>query len=79
MTYDQVHLSEKQHVLLLEGLVRALENDKDDVRRIALQALHIRTGQTKDFSPDTPVNVRYPAVQRWKAWVAEHRKNIYGD
>ena len=79
LAYDQVHLSEKQHVLLLEGLVRALENDKDDVRRIALQALYIRTGQTKDFLPDAPVNVRRPAVQRWKAWAAEYRKNIYGE
>jgi hypothetical protein len=43
------------------------------------QALHIRTGQTKDFSPDAPVNVRQPAVQRWKAWAAEYRKNIYGE
>lgn len=79
LAYDQVHLSEKQQVLLLEGLVRALENDKDDVRRIALQALQIRTGQTKGFLPDAPVNTRQSAVQRWKAWVAEYRKNIYGE
>jgi HEAT repeat protein len=79
LAYDQVHLSEKQQVLLLEGLVRALENDKDDVRRIALQALQIRTGQTKDFVPEASVEARQPALQRWQAWVAEYRKNIYGE
>ncbi len=79
LAYDQVHLSEKQQVLLLEGLIRALESEKDDVRRIALQALQIRTGQTKDFVPHAPASTRQPAVQRWKAWVAEYRKNIYGD
>ena len=78
LAYDQVHLREKQHVLLLEGLVNALENDKDDVRRIALQALQIRTGQTKGFLPEAPASTRQLAVQRWKAWVTEYRKNIYG-
>jgi len=62
---DQPHLTERQRVLLLEGLVQALEDDKPDVRNIATLALQIQTGQNKGN------------VQTWKAWVAEYRQNIF--
>ena len=66
LAHDQPHLTEKQRVLLLEGLVQALEDEKPDVRNIASLALQIQTGQNKSD------------VQTWKAWVAEYRENIYG-
>ncbi len=78
LTYDQIHLTEKQRVILYEGLVNALQDDKDDVRRIALLSLQIQTGQTKGYNPDASVGEREVSVQPWKQWVAEYRKNIYG-
>ena len=66
LAHDQPHLTEKQRVLLLEGLVQSLEDEKPDVRNIASLALQIQTGQNKG------------SVQAWKDWVAEYRRNIYG-
>jgi len=66
LAHDQPHLTEKQRVLLLEGLVKALDDAKPDVRNIARLALQIQTGQDKG------------SVQAWKDWVAEYRVNIYG-
>ena len=79
LAYDQVHLTESQRLLLFEGLVHALEDDKEDVRRIALLALQIHTGQTKGFQPQASPSVRQLGVQQWRAWVAEYRKNLAGE
>jgi HEAT repeat protein len=46
---DQIHLAPAQKMRLFEGLVRALDDEKPQVRQIALQALQILTGQTKGF------------------------------
>lgn len=78
LTYDQVHLTEQQRVILFEGLVAALEDEKDDVRRIALLSLQIQTGQTKGYNPAASADERKVLVEPWKAWVAEYRKNIDG-
>lgn len=79
LAHDQVHLTEKQRVILLQGLVDALEDDKDDVRRIALLALQIQTGQTKGYKPDAPGVARKVLVQPWKWWIAEYRNNVVGN
>lgn len=79
LAYDQVHLTEHQRLLLFEGLVHALEDEKTDVRNIALLALQIHTGQTKDFQPQAPLTVRQLGIQQWKTWVAEYRKNLTGE
>lgn len=76
---DQVHLTEPQRLLLLAGLVQALEDDKIDVRHIALLALQIHTGQTKGFQPQAPLAVRQLGVQQWQAWIAAYRKNLSGE
>src|SRR5688572_11874247 len=49
---DQIHLTDRQKVRLFQGLIEALGDPKPDVRRIALQALSIQTGQTKGFNPN---------------------------
>jgi HEAT repeat protein len=79
LAYDQVHLTEFQRLLLFEGLVHALEDDKEDVRHIALLALQIHTGQTKGFQPQASLSVRQLGVQQWQAWVAEYRANLAGE
>ncbi len=76
LAHDQVHLTEKQRALLLEGLVGALEDEKDDVRRIALLALQIQTGQTKEFDPGADPVVRAAMVKPWKWWIQEYKKNV---
>jgi HEAT repeat protein len=76
LAYDQIHLAPAQKMRLFEGLVRALEDDKAQVRQIALQALQILTGQTKGFQPVAPLEARRQAVEEWKHWLAEYRTNL---
>lgn len=76
LAHDQIHLTEKQNVMLLEGLIAALSDDKDDVRNIAILALQIRTGQTKGYSPNSPSFLRKIAIARWNSWLEEYKQNI---
>ena len=55
LAHDQPHLTEKQRVLLLEGLVQALEDEKPDVRNIASLALQIQTGQNTTITGSNPL------------------------
>jgi HEAT repeat protein len=70
---DQIHLTPHQKIRLYEGLIRALEDPKPDVRRIADLALTIQTHLNKGFAPDAPPEQRRPAVEAWKRWLDEYR------
>ena len=74
LAHDQVHLTEKQKAKLYQGVIDALEDEKDDVRRIAAQVLHIQTGQTKNYVADAPLEKRNEAIVAWRAWLEEYRK-----
>ena len=74
---DQIHLSEKQKVRLYSGLIQALSDSKPDVRRIAMLALQIQTGQTKGFNPDAPLADRETKIRDWKQWLEEYKSNLY--
>ena len=76
MAYDQIHLTEKQKARLYEGLIQALSDPKVDVRRIALQALSIHTGQTKGFNPEAQVAERENSIRQWKRWLEEYKSNL---
>ena len=76
LAYDQIHLAPAQKMRLFEGLVHALEDEKPQVRQIALQALQILTGQTKGFVPVAAPEARRPAVEEWKRWLAEYRTSL---
>jgi HEAT repeat protein len=76
LAYDQIHLAPAQKLRLFEGLVHALDDDKPQVRQIALQALQILTGQTKGFQPMADPESRRRAVEKWKRWLAEYRANL---
>ena len=76
LAYDQIHLAPAQKVRLFEGLIQALDDEKVQVRQIALQALQILTGQTKGFHPVAPPEARRRAVEEWKRWLAEYRANL---
>ena len=76
LAYDQIHLAPAQKVRLFEGLVHALDDDKPQVRQIALQALQILTGQTKGFTPLGDPETRRRAVEEWKRWLVDYRANL---
>ncbi len=76
LAYDQIHLAPAQKARLFAGLVRALDDDKPQVRQIALQALQILTGQTKGFQPLADPEMRRRAVEEWKRWLVEYRANL---
>jgi hypothetical protein len=73
---DQIHLSEQQKVALFAGLIQSLGDSKPDVRRIAMLALQIQTGQTKGFNPDAPPAERDAKIREWKVWLEEYKSNL---
>jgi HEAT repeat protein len=76
LTYDQPHLSPKQQVRLLGGLIKALSDPKPQVRAIAILALRLRTGQDKGFRAAAPLEERQKAVRGWLDWLAEYERNL---
>ena len=54
----------------------SFDDDKPQVRQIALQALQILTGQTKGFQPMADPESRRRAVEEWKRWLVEYRANL---
>ena len=73
---DQIHLTPAQKVHLYEGLIRALDDPKVDVRRIAALVLQIQTGQDKGFRFAGPPEARARAVEAWRQWLAEYRSQL---
>lgn len=73
---DQIHLTEQQKVRLFAGLIQALGDSKPDVRRIAMLALQIQTGQNKGFNPDAPIAERDAKIREWKQWLEEYKSNL---
>jgi|CXWL01.1.fsa_nt_gi HEAT repeat protein len=76
LAYDQIHLAERQKVLLFRGLIGALADEQADVRRIAILALSIHTGQTRGYAPDAPLEARQQAIEGWLRWLAEYQANL---
>lgn len=76
LTYDQVHLSEAEKVRIYEGMIDALASEEPQVRSIAIQSLHIYTGQTKGFHPIAPPEKRQQSIARWKEWLAEYKASL---
>lgn len=76
LAYDQIHLTEKQKVLLYGKLIDGLRDPKPQVRSIAIQALKIHTGQTKGFSPNGSPESRARAIENWTKWLAEYERNL---
>lgn len=76
LAYDQIHLTEKQKVLLYRKLIDALDDPKPQVRAIAIQALSIHTGQTKGFMANANAEARAKSVATWRSWLAEYEKNL---
>ena len=76
LAYDQIHLTEQQKVRLFGKLIDSLRDDKLDVRRIALQALQIHTGQTKGFDPGASWADREQKIKVWQTWLAQYKAGL---
>jgi HEAT repeat protein len=76
LAYDQIHLTERQKVLLYGKLIDGLKDPKAQVRSIAIQALKIHTGQSKGFAPHGSPEARAKAIETWTKWLAEYEKNL---
>lgn len=76
LAHDQIHLQPYQRLALLEGLVDALEDEKLQVRRIALKALQIHTGQDKGFDPRAAPEERAASLLAWRRWLDEYAQNL---
>ena len=73
---DQPHLSERQKLLLFQGLVEALDDSKPQVRDIAIKALKIHTGQTKGYTPNGPLETRQASIAEWQHWLKVFEENL---
>ena len=73
---DQIHLTDKQKAKLYEGVIEALGDEKDDVRRIAGLVMQIQTGQTKGYNPQASSAEREKSINAWKSWLVEYKKAI---
>jgi HEAT repeat protein len=76
LAYDQIHLTPAQKVLLFRGLIASLADPKLDVRRIAILALRIHTGQTKGFDPRGNPETRQAAIEAWFQWLSEYAAQL---
>lgn len=75
LAHDQTHLSPAQRVRLFEGLIAALDDEKPQVRSLAIRVLRIHTGQTKGFAPNANQAQRGAKVQEWRSWLEDYRSN----
>lgn len=73
---DQIHLTPGQRVAQFEGLIDALGDLEPQVRAIAIQALKILTGQTKDYRPGASPDQRAAAIARWRRWLDDYRESL---
>jgi HEAT repeat protein len=76
LAYDQIHLTEQQKVHLFGALINALGDDKPDVRNIALLALQIHTGQTKNFNPGASRAEREQKLKLWQTWLEQYKSGL---
>lgn len=76
LAYDQIHLTEQQKVRLFGALIEALQDDKFDVRHIALMALQIHTGQTKGFDPGASNADREQKIKVWQTWLEQYKSGL---
>lgn len=76
LAYDQIHLDERQKLQLFRALVASLDDPKPDVRRIAMQALKIHTGQTRGYGFRKPREKRLEAIERWNRWLREYAEQL---
>ena len=73
---DQIHLTEAQKLRLYERLVDLLDSPNPETRSLAIQVLHVHTGQYKGFHTAFPPEQRAKSVARWRQWLDEYRAAV---
>jgi hypothetical protein len=69
LAQDQAHLAAAEERRLYEGLIAALEDEKPQVRSLAIRTLRLRTGQTQGFAALGRPAERSASVQAWHLWL----------
>jgi HEAT repeat protein len=70
---DQAHLSPEQKLRLFAALIAALEDEKPQVRSLAIRVLRIHTGETQGFAALGKPAGRADSVAAWHAWLDAQR------
>ena len=73
---DFVHISESQRVLIYRGLIDGLSNDTQQIRASSIQALKVKTGQTKNYNAAGDAASREEAITAWNEWLEEYERNL---
>jgi HEAT repeat protein len=76
LAHDQIHLTEEQKVLLYAGLIDTLRSPDARVRRDAIRALEIHTGQRRGFQPWGDSEARERAVRDWERWRRDYESHL---
>jgi HEAT repeat protein len=76
LAHDQIHLRPAQKVHLFEGLIKAMDDPKPDVRRIAALVMQMQTHQDKGYRFADPPPVRARALEAWRRWLEEYRSQL---
>lgn len=76
LAYDQMHLDEHQKYYLFRGLIDGLSDEKYQVRKIAIKALEIQTGQRMDYVAKASLEERNASIARWNQWLQEYQQSL---
>jgi len=76
LAHDQIHLTEAQKVLLYAGLIDTLRSPDARVRRDAIRALEIHTGQRRGFQPWGASEARARSVRDWERWLGDYESHL---
>lgn len=76
LAHDQIHLTEAQKVLLYAGLIDTLSSPDARVRRDAIRALEIHTGQRRGFQPWGASEARERSVRDWERWLGDYESHL---
>ncbi|HPY74161.1 MAG: HEAT repeat domain-containing protein [Planctomycetes bacterium] len=55
-------------------LIQGLHDENLEIRQYTIQTLESMTQRTFDYNPESPVEQREKAIERWKNWVRERSK-----
>ncbi len=73
---DQIFQAPRQRYLMLKEIIDALEDDNEQVRKIANKALEVNTGQNKGYQYNADLGQRQRAIERWIVWLEEFHENL---
>jgi HEAT repeat protein len=76
LAHDQIHLTDRQKLALYGGLIETLSSPVGHVRRDAIRALEIHTGQRRGFQPWGDSEARERAVRDWQRWLREYASHL---